>query len=163
MGAGAYLNVGNQIAKQLMCSVSDIVCMFEHGQEGSHLEPFNTPLNSNQRTGDVYVEAIGTFGSPCSITQSKFTLNFSDGGWLTIYLGSGDTGVHACSNPAQIRADVNTHVNPAAIRVEVIPLSVAQTMVDSLIWATADAVQRFLTIGPETVAGFCPFAARREL
>lgn len=86
MGYGAFLNVVNNRTAPLLLFVTDVDCMYDNGDDGSHLNQFNDAKVPAQgalpASGTTYVEAKGS-GS-CFFTDSTFTIKIEDADNQTI-------------------------------------------------------------------------------
>jgi hypothetical protein len=147
VGTGAYMTVTNSSTSSVTSSVQNPTCMYENGDDGSHLEYFNTSLASGDSLANVYIEANGDFWSDCSDTQSCFTLAFSDSsgniGSVTINLGSGLFNTSVVGNTAfsQIVVSIAPSGDQFTIGVVVAEPTVAVQLVNSAIGANAAAIQ----------------------
>ena len=160
MGTGAFMSLRNNLASPLTCTVSNPVCMYANGADGSHLEYFNTILPPQGLLNSVYIEADGSLSDGCSFTQSQFTLSFSGGsgdiGAVTLNLGSGgfNTSVVYNTAPQAIQVDIGPQGGQYSISVQVNPLPIADQLVNSWIWANASAIQQALTLPPTSWGPF---------
>lgn len=86
MGYGAFLQVVNNRAGQVLTFITDVDCMYDNGDEGSNLSLFNDaeieagaslPAGSGQ-----YIEAKAS-GS-CFFNDSTFTIKVEDAATATI-------------------------------------------------------------------------------
>lgn len=164
MGTGAFMSLQNNLASPLTCIVSNPVCMYANGDDGSQLQSFNTTLQPQGSLNRIYIEADGSFLGGCSTTQSQFTLSFSSTGGnigsVTLNLGSGTFNTSVVSNtaPQAIQVDIGPQGDQYSINLQVSPLPVADQLVNSWIWANAGAVQQALTF-PQTSWGPFTFQA----
>jgi hypothetical protein len=141
------MTLTNQTGSSLTSAVQNATCMYENGDDGSHLEYFNATLASGDAVPKTYIEANGDFWSGCSDTQSAFTLTFSNSsgsiGSVRLNLGSGlfSTSVVSNSAPTQIVASIAPAGNQFDIGVVVSVPTIAAQLLNSALGANAAAIQ----------------------
>lgn len=87
MGYGAYMKVVNNRTAPLLLFVTDVDCMYDNGEDGSHLDWFNNAKVAAGGSvpadgGTTYIEAKGS-GS-CFFDDSTFTIKIEDADHQTI-------------------------------------------------------------------------------
>jgi hypothetical protein len=164
MGTGAYLTLRNSSGAGLTSLVDDAVCMYENGEEGSHLEAFNNLHLDDGQARTEYIEAIGS--GDCAAKQSSFTLSLRSEprefgnviiagrvlGKLAVDVGRFPfhTEIKSNGNPRQFQTSVSRDGDQYRIDVEVQKLPTLVAMADSLCWATGGAIEDALTFPPVT-------------
>ena len=154
LGTGAYMTVRNQTDAAISSTVANTKCMYQNGDDGSHLERFNAQIGPNGGAiSGVYVEADGNFFHGCSAAQSQFTLSFADIGSITLDLGSGAFNTSVVNNtaPGQIHAQIGQRGDQYTIDIRVAPPSVLIPLANSWIWANVPAIEQALKLPPATV------------
>ena len=80
MGYGAFLNVVNNRPQPLRLFITNVNCMYDHGDEGSNLSLFNNavvgPQSALPVSGTQYIE-VKASGS-CAFQSSTFNLKVTD-------------------------------------------------------------------------------------
>jgi hypothetical protein len=141
------MTLANQTGASLTSAVQDPTCMYQNGDDGSHLEYFNVTLANGDSVPSTYIEANGNFFDGCSDTQSAFTLAFSNSsgsiGSVRLNLGSGlfNTSVVSNTAPTQIVATIAPAGNQFDIGVVVSVPTIAAQLLNSAIGANATAIQ----------------------
>ena len=126
MGYGAYVNVVNNRTSPLLLFVTDVDCMYDNGDAGSHLNYFNdakVPATSAlPPSGTTYIEAKGS-GS-CFFTDSTFTVKVEDADTRTIighvaFTDSNHDWDYTNDNADVIDVDCNNSGDQARIEITV--------------------------------------------
>lgn len=151
MGTGAYMTVINHTNATVSCNVSNVLCMYENGDDQSHLEFFNASVAGNGGAiSNVYIEANGSVFDGCAYAQSQFTLNFARTGAITLNLGSGAYNTSVVNNtaPDQIHARIGQRGSQYTIRIELAPVPVVVSLVNSWLWANVPSIEKQLQLPP---------------
>lgn len=91
-GSGAFMRVHNSTAVTITIWITNVHCMYDHGEEGSNLHIFNgaeIPPGEWYPGHRQYIEANGSGG--CWFTPSSFNLGWA-GREATIEVSSGNWG-----------------------------------------------------------------------
>jgi hypothetical protein len=144
MSTDAIMTVANNSGSNLTCNVSYPTCMDENGNNKSHLEKFNAPIETGHSIAKVLI-ATNADGD-CNQKQSSFTLNFVNDfqgllGSIELNLGRGKfkTGVAANSTPHLIAAHISGKKTKHKIKIELLPM--AQALLNSLLWANSKIIE----------------------
>ena len=125
MGEGAKLTVINKHGKDIDSYVTNVKCMYDHGDEGSHLDRFhNVSLKHGEKIENVYIEAKNKFGTECFGNPAYFTLIFTDssGSVGKAKFDEANSNYHGIGDPEdRIAVKVYSVPNPQEIEVIVLP------------------------------------------
>lgn len=126
MGYGAFMKVVNNRTASLLLFITDVDCMYDNGDDGSHLDRFNNAKvpggGSCPADGTTYIEAKAS-GS-CFFDDSKFTVKIEDADTQTIigrvaFTDSSQHWNYSNDNPDVIDVNCNNSGDQARITITV--------------------------------------------
>lgn len=143
MSTKAHMTLANNSGSIITSTVSNIKCMYENGNNDSHLEEFNATIENGSAISDVVIATIAD--GDCNTIQSRFSLNFFDAfrnplAEIDLDLGRGKfkTKVTGNSSPRLVGADISGKKTNHTIKIDLMPM--AQALLNSLIWANVPIV-----------------------
>lgn len=117
------MTVKNELEQAVELYITNVQCVYDHGQEGSNLQIFNnTKLGAGQScptSGSQYIEAKNS-GS-CFFDSSEFTLEVQGIGNIT-FTDSGNDWTASTTNGAQLKTYVNNSGKQARIDVTIVQI-----------------------------------------
>ena len=109
MGYGAYMNITNDRTAAVTTYVVSVQCVYQNGQNGSHLEQFN---DRSIAAGATYPGGRGTYieancSGTCFFQSGDFTLKICDGANSAII---GNVSFHDMTANWELSDNTNTDV-----------------------------------------------------
>ena len=157
MGTGAYIAIHNQLGSPVQCTVANSNCMYQDGDEGSHLEQLNTTIQANAISPSTYLEADDS--GTCLASQSFFSLNFSlEGtnlGTVVLNLGSGafNTAIAENNCPQIVDVQLGESNDQYTFTILLNSPSTLQLLVNSWLSANSSAIENSLVFPQALVSG----------
>ncbi|RYZ91592.1 MAG: hypothetical protein EOP06_06630 [Proteobacteria bacterium] len=146
------MTLQNRFCDNLSCQVSDVVCMYDNGDEGSELRRFNARVQRNRSIDRVYIESKATFLGSCMTAQSKFALTMTNSdtgamiGKIVVQLGKSEARVVENTADRLIYTSISREGDRYIIDIKVTNPPLAPILANSAIKASAAAIQKHLKL-----------------